>query len=408
MQDEERPLITIERPTGPRITAAEPRSIGSLALLKAKTSTRSLTTAVKSVSVSIASNKAVSAIAIPFVLALLVHFTAASLETAVVTATSGLLSLSRTDGPPCGLVRCAEAYSVTRKMNANYSGPLFQLYNGSTTLDIGQSGGSVDMSTWSAFCSGVASNCVYGKIYAQINTGSNDLVPSVAAAPFGPDCSGGTIYKCAAPFSIETETGKPIILTTAAQVYTISGDVASVGINAGGNTTGIIYNGKLVAANFCCGVFGIAHKFDAGDVAGTDFMVTPFYQWPGPGSPTNPVQICTTIGTFCWGIDNESDAQNFGDLPSGASIINIVGSIQLDGPGNQTQGDVNGHHIFTVSPSVPFNAGKTIRLGGGGDLSGPADTAMREAIISNSTYTSAQLGRIMTNARSFYSALAFP
>lgn len=43
---------------------------------------------------------------------------------------------------------CAEAYSLTHSMTRNYTGKLFQLYNGTTKLDIGQaSNGSTDMTT---------------------------------------------------------------------------------------------------------------------------------------------------------------------------------------------------------------------------------------------------------------------
>src|ERR1019366_5699772 len=80
---------------------------------------------------------------------------------------------------PCDQVSCDEAYSVTRSLKASYSGPLFQLWNGSTTLDIGQTNHIADMTTWSAFCSGVQSNCKVSKIYAQIHTGPNDLIPSI-------------------------------------------------------------------------------------------------------------------------------------------------------------------------------------------------------------------------------------
>jgi hypothetical protein len=50
---------------------------------------------------------------------------------------------------PCDLVTCAEAYSVTRLMVTGYSGKLFQLYNGTSTLDIGIStnGVTADMTT---------------------------------------------------------------------------------------------------------------------------------------------------------------------------------------------------------------------------------------------------------------------
>jgi hypothetical protein len=53
---------------------------------------------------------------------------------------------------------------------------------------------------------------VVSKIYAQIHSGSNDLVPGVFNAPYGPNCSTGG-YTCAAKFIVETATGLPILTT---------------------------------------------------------------------------------------------------------------------------------------------------------------------------------------------------
>src|SRR5438128_1765958 len=76
-----------------------------------------------------------------------------------------------------------EAYGVARAMTLKYTGPLFQIglaKDKTKLLDIGQTADhKADMTTWSAFCSGNTSNCVVSKIYAQIHSGPNDLVPGV-------------------------------------------------------------------------------------------------------------------------------------------------------------------------------------------------------------------------------------
>ena len=77
---------------------------------------------------------------------------------------------------------------MARAMTASYTGPLFQLGKASdkkaATLDVGQtSDHKADMTTWSAYCGGTQSNCVFSKIYAQIHKGSNDLLPGVWNTP---------------------------------------------------------------------------------------------------------------------------------------------------------------------------------------------------------------------------------
>src|SRR6185369_4186957 len=142
--------------------------------------------------------------------------------------TSGGGATSPTYQGPCDLLSggCAEAYSVTRAMTASYKGPLFQLGlaadKNAKTLDIGQTDAhTADMTTWSAYCGGSASKCVVSKIYAQIHSGSNDLLPAIWNAPWGPNCSAGG-YTCAAKFTIESATNLPILTTVAPQEYALS------------------------------------------------------------------------------------------------------------------------------------------------------------------------------------------
>jgi len=60
-----------------------------------------------------------------------------------------------------------------------------------------------------------------------------------------------------------------------------TGGTASVGgtsttagsTSSGSKAIGLMYNGKPVANTvYCCGVFGITHKYNANDTFGTDFM----------------------------------------------------------------------------------------------------------------------------------------
>ncbi len=306
--------------------------------------------------------------------------------------------------PPCDIVTCAEAYSVTRAMTAGYSGALFQLYNGSTTLDIGQVNGKVDMTTWSTFCSGVASNCVYAKFYAQIQGHANDLVPSVVSAPFGPDCSGGTIYKCAAPFTIEAATGLPAISTTTAQEYNIGGsDTAATGIPGGNASVTVLYNGKSVQTGSCCGMFGISHKYNAADTQGTDFLID--LSWG-----TSSLTVCGSASSFCLAIDEEGQPGPPDQADYGTAVINLLAVVTFDQSANRVTGAVNNRTVFNNSP--PANAtltpGNFIHLGGGGDLSQPAPVFMREGLIMNSAMSSVDKTANFTSARTFYNVLQYP
>jgi hypothetical protein len=304
---------------------------------------------------------------------------------------------------PCDVATCAEAFSVARAMTTTYSGPLFQLYNGSSTLDVGQTGShAANMTTWSAFCSGVASNCVYSKIYAQIHTTSNDLIPSVFSAPFGPNCSTGGAYLCAAPFAIEAATGLPIISTTAPEEYTIAGDASATGITGGTGSTSVIYNGQAVTNEFCCGMFGIAHKYNAGDVTGTDFLVVLAYGLTGNGNWAN----CTTATTYCIGLDEEGAGEG---RDYGTSQINTILSIVFNSGTNTVTGTLNGQLLINNSPpDTTINPGTSIHFGGGGDLGQPDPATMREGLITNSALSSAQQTSVLNNMTAFFSGVSFP
>lgn len=305
---------------------------------------------------------------------------------------------------PCDLLTCAEAHSVTRSLTVNYSGPLFQLYNGSSTLDIGQTAGhKVDLSTWSAFCGGVASNCVYGKIYAQIQTSQNDLAPSTVSPPFGPNCSTGGTYQCAASFSFEVATDLPVFSAAAPAEYTIGGtDVQGTGITGLGASVSVVYNGQAIKTSFCCAAYGLSHKYNAGDVVGTNFIVYAAYGT----TAVAPSGICATSTTFCTGVGFEESGVP-GDY--GSSGINLITMANYNSATGVVTTMYNGHSLYSGIPAgVTFNTKQFIHLAGGGDLSQPAPVFMREAFITNSVISSLQTAQIVTNSRAFYSQLSFP
>src|SRR6185369_13358618 len=290
--------------------------------------------------------------------------------------TSGGGATSPTYQGPCDLLSggCAEAYSVTRAMTASYKGPLFQLGlaadKNAKTLDIGQTDAhTADMTTWSAYCGGSASKCVVSKIYAQIHSGSNDLLPAIWNAPWGPNCSAGG-YTCAAKFTIESATNLPILTTVAPQEYALSGDNFAVGVTGGSKAIGLMYNGRPVPNTvYCCGVFGITHKYNAEDVFGTDFMVALAYGWRDNNGCCIAVN-CGKNNTYCVGAEEEenNDLFDYGSSP----VDNALVVTQFDPAANAVITFMNGKQVLSHSPpKAKINAGTAIHLGGGGDLSQP-------------------------------------
>jgi hypothetical protein len=323
---------------------------------------------------------------------------------------------------PCDVLPngCAEAYSMARAMTAKYTGPLFQLglaNDNTKKLDIGQtSDRKADMTTWSAFCGGAQSNLRVSKIYAQIHKGSNDLVPAVFKAPYGPNCSAGG-YTCAAKFTIETATGLPILTTDAPQEYCLAGDAFATGVNGGTHAVGLMYNGKPVPNQvYCCGVFGITHKYNASDTWGTDFMVALAYGWKDGGGCCIAVN-CGASNKYCVGAEEEenNDLYDYGTSP----IENAMVVTQFDPNPTSTHGTVisylNGKQVLSKSPpaplsrgNYPINAGTAIHVGGGGDLSQPDPVRMREALITNNVMSASEVTAMKTNITGFFSTLKFP
>jgi hypothetical protein len=296
-------------------------------------------------------------------------------------------------------------------MTASYTGPLFQLGKaGDTnapTLDIGQTDAHVaDMTTWSDYCGGNQSNCVVSKIYAQVHSGSNDLLPAVWAAPWGPNCSAGG-YTCAAKFTIESDTNLPILTTVAPQEYALSGDAFATGVNGGSTEIGLLYNGKPVPNQvYCCGVFGITHKYNANDTFGTDFMVALAQGWRDSGGCCIAVN-CGTANSYCVGAEEEenNDLYDYGNSP----IENAMVVTQFDPSANAVVTFLNGTQVLSHSPpKAQINAGTAVHVGGGGDLSQPDPVLMREALITNALMSEDDVNALKANIEAAYPTLNFP
>lgn len=266
------------------------------------------------------------------------------------------------------------------------------------------------MSTWSAFCGGMNTTsggivtnsvCVVSKIYSEIQGHSNDIIPSVFVGS-GVDCSPGGNY-CACPFRYEVSTGLPILYkTTEMCEYTLSGDNAAIGITAGTANTSIIANGLPNTAQLqCCGFVGLSHKYNAGDTPGTNFMTVLAYgNDGGSGVP------CSSTSS-CFGVDCEvcGVAINY-TVPSPQNVVSVIQKTTS----NTLSGWLNGTQLFSnvsATPCCTLNAGGSIHIGGGGDLSQPSMVAMREWAITNTAMNQSDVTAVFNQIRINFSGLGF-
>jgi len=266
-----------------------------------------------------------------------------------------------------------------------------------------------ETTTWCSFCGGSQSNCAVSKIYAQIHSGGNDLLPAVWKAAWGPDCS-ACGYKCAAKFTIESATSLPILTTDAPQECAIRGgntENYSTGINAGKTSMGLMYNGKPVAnAVYCCGVFGVTHMHNENDTAGTDFMVALAYGWSDTGGCCIAVN-CAASNKYCVGAEEEedNDLYDYGSSP----VENALVVTQFDPTKNAVISFLNGTQVLSHSPpKASLNVSTAMHIGGGGDPSQPDPVRMREALIANNVMSSSEVTAMKTNITTFFSSLNFP
>lgn len=311
-----------------------------------------------------------------------------------------LVSSTPSYAGPCDVITggCAEAYSVTRAMANSYHGPLLQLSNGTSTLDIGQDANrAADMTTWSAFCGGVASNCKISKIYAQIQGSANDLIPSSYLAQDGTNCTAGGLT-CAAPFAIDSDTGLPIVsITSAPYTYVLASETGTgaTGITGGTNAASVWVSGKVRKEALCCGVFGFSHSYNAGDTVGTDFILFPDYT-----NNYNP-NTAQCVTDSCLGIDLEG--ANSPTVSYGAAVgDNANWLVAWTGSGtNLFSGYYNGLQLYNATGDTGVNVPTHVRLGGGGDLS-HANIIFRSGLIANAAASQSDATAIQANESSFY------
>jgi hypothetical protein len=201
----------------------------------------------------------------------------------------------------------------------------------------------------------------------------------------------------------------PILTTDAPQEYAIrsgNNENYSTGINAGKTSMGLMYNGKPVANTvYCCGVFGLTHKYNENDTYGTDFMVALAYGWRDSGGCCIAVN-CSKSNTYCVGAEEEenNDLYDYGSSP----VENAMVVTQFDSSKNAVITYLNGTQVMSHSPpKASLNVSKAIHIGGGGDLSQPDPVRMREALATNSVISASEVTAMQSNITAFFSALKF-
>jgi hypothetical protein len=321
---------------------------------------------------------------------------------------------------------CAVAYDVDRSPTSAYSGPLFQLWNGSSTLNVGQTTNhTVNLSTYAAFCGGsmtpathsgiavlVSSTCSYAGLYDAIQGSANTLIPITINTQYGPNCTGGGPYLCAAQFEIEVATGLPVFDTAVANNngffgdYYIAGDANAVGVNGGTSPVSLLDNREALPLQTCCsGGLMLSHLNSLDDDPADLYDFGPGI-WYGTLVSSNN---CGTPTTYCL-------AMNGGVTPPppqddySTTQENVVEAAAWDtaAGGKPIHAYISGSYFKDYDSDGHTTTDTAIHLGGGGDLSQPSSVFFREGLITNTTMTATDMTNVQINTAAFFSTLTFP
>jgi hypothetical protein len=298
------------------------------------------------------------------------------------TIPTGPCDLAGTAGTPC-----VAAYSVTRRLLASYSGPLFQLLRDpyEDTLDVGSSAstGVVDTSGVVAFCRRAGTKqCCFRTFYDQTGNGNN-LIGS----------SGGCFILIAYQTATISSQTLPIALKSpgGSQKYNLR--TGTTGIPMGNSAVTVYYVRSSAAYGGCCGSFGVAENRCADDGAGTMFQL-------GFVSNGTPPQ-------FKYIVDREDGGENLpasslGPIPSFFTHLakyNPTGAHETQKLQNATIGTFR--TIFDGVPGWTANFQGGIAFANGGDCTDSDAAFFEGAIIANVTSDNLD-NAIQSNVVRFY------
>jgi hypothetical protein len=297
---------------------------------------------------------------------------------------------------PCSVVLthpCGEGYNVARSVTSSYSGPLFQVYNGTTTTDIGQTvQHAADMAALFTACANQPI-CVYSKVYAQIGGSLNDLRPYLTSDGGNGSINCATTYDCAPPVMIDPANGLPVIVTPFPTALYNSTTGETWG---GGNPTSVFSYASMASWSDCCGFFGIAHASSAPDTQGTDFLQGLTY---GNG---HTYSNCSTSTANCANLDIEIKMNDGADVTFSLTQGNYM-TTTAGGAGVINTYWNSSTPIYSATPvsGTTLNIGKYPRVGGGGDMS-HVNSIVQEGLIANASWTATDYANLSSNVSAFY------
>lgn len=284
---------------------------------------------------------------------------------------------------------CAGAWSVDYKLVKAYTGKAFQLAlvsNNSIVRDVGfNNDGSVAIApALLGFC-GRPANCLISKIYDQ-SGGGNTLVPGTPTGSSG--------LTGAVPLSIDPLTQLPTAngQSGGAGYYISTSDSPLSGFTGG---TGANYSVWVHAytnnvINNCCGMFGLAHLYNAGDTAWTDFSISLPFNYS-----TQDGYGCTAA-LACFNMDLEGGL--VGWIDTGTVNQNVMAAATYQASGTLLQGWWNNIPTVPGMPA-PENSGTRVHLLAGGDMSNPAYGNWREGIVTQTVLSQADIQAISANVQ---------
>jgi len=339
-----------------------------------------------------------------------------------------------TDGVPCGA-----AYSLTRRMLAAYTGPLFQLSCASctpTTMNIGTSSttGEVAVSTATSYCSASPASCYISEIYDQISgangSGSNNLIAGGSGVLYQTSPYNGLpLAQTPAPTpsanGVYTGAGNASPTTTSALTatgYFTSPASSNTGIPTGNSAITEYYvrsNYALVSTEGDFGdmdsttVYPASNKYQrfalgysaaAGTTAGS---LAGAYYCVDPGNTTG-----TDYNLTCASSNGTTQALAIApsNLPS-PPLFTLIGKYSTStGITIETADAIQGALTTIYGPTADANTpsfGGRISLGEGGDGK-IAMSSFQEGAIIASTTTLAEDTAVQANIAAFYGQLANP
>ena len=335
---------------------------------------------------------------------------------------------------PCDIRGCAEAFSLNSAMTASYSGPLFQVIQGTpgstnpsglTTHDAIQTGAhKLDIADLTSFCGAptfIASGtnvptggvyiygCLVSKIYAQIHTGANDEVPSYFRCS-NPNCYGAIALdstQTVAQILVGTGNLPTGFINNYAAEYIVAGDAPATGIPAGTSPLSIMANYFFAQdTSPCCTGFGVGETWnnplnDAAGLATMGGVHATGYALTGGCGPGDTINYCINIAI---------QPADFASAIVADHPVNNVELFAIDGTSSHNwTDDANGATLITSSnPSWNLTDGAHLRCGGGADLTWPGALWFREGAFWNSSLGSTDRAAIFANEQARYPALTFP